>query len=129
MYRNANFEDGVPKRPKAKREERNISGQRIFSPFTGININMPNFAVSIGCLPTLLPMLIMILVNVFACIFGDDEEYYSTDNSDTEAINQGIHGIPTNEVYETDAFDWTVIILMIVFISLPFILAKLRRRH
>jgi len=130
--RNADTTDGVPKRPHAKRDERNSTSHRGFGPFTGIHLNMPNFAVTIGCLPTLLPMLIMIVLNCFAFFFDDDEDYTrdsdTSDNYNDYEVLRRSSSDHLNDNYETDVFDWTVILLMIAFISLPFILSRFRRR-
>jgi len=121
--------NGVPKRPYAKREGPQPYKGFGSSLFTGINIHLPNFAMTIGCLPTLIPIVLMIVLNIFACLFEDSDSTYDisddavVDPSGFERVHYG------EEYYETDAFDWTVIALMVLFISLPFILSIIGRRR
>ena len=109
--------------------------------FTGINVPMPNFARRIGYLPIFIPLVTIIVLNLFALFFTDDDD--SDDNSDdrgctmtdsadssddmvysaTDKLNIGLY----NEFYETDEFDLIVIALMIALISLPFALRRFRR--
>jgi len=127
---NAENTDGVPKRPYANREDRNATKSRGVGSnlFTGINIHLPNLAISIGCLPTILPILIMIIINLLACIFGDDEIISGDDYEPSIGEHLG-RSSNSEDYYETDAFDWTVILIMIAFISLPFILSRFQRRR
>jgi len=128
--------NGVPKRPLAAREEPYaFRGSGIF---TGINIHSRNFAMTIGCLPTLLPILIMVLVNVFALFFDSDDDFTDDDSiSDLRTDSLSRRGSSSqiyfdNEIYdvrETDGFDWAIIIIMIIFVSLPFILRRFRRNN
>ena len=121
--------NGVPKRPYAKREGAQPYRGFGSSFFTGINIHMPNFAVTIGCLPTLIPIVLMILLNIFACLFDDSDSDYELSADDYVHESSGFDRINMNEEYETDAFDWTVIVLMVAFISLPFLLSYCGRRR
>jgi len=119
-------EDGVPKRPIAKREEKPAYTGFGHSLFTGVNIRGSNFAMTIGCLPAFLPLLIMIFFSCFTMFADDDDEGTSTntlsgEERESEYINGGI--------YETDEFDWMVIVIMIAFVCLPFILGRFRRRN
>lgn len=126
--------NGLPKRPHAKRE-----GKAGHGLFTGINIRMPNLAVTIGCLPALIPIVLMIMLNFYACIFGgsyDNEEgVYVDDSSDSDYMEGGAYyrrpttSYEVNNDMETDGFDWTVIALMILFVCLPFLLATVRRNR
>jgi len=132
--KNADVTNGVPKRPLAARED-NKSAFRGSGLFTGINIHSRNFAMTIGCLPTLLPILIMVLVNVFAIFFDSDEDFsgYSDSDADDHHFGRGIRSSSevynNNEIYETDGFDWAIIVIMIVFVSLPFLLRRFSRRN
>lgn len=128
---NSVLQDGVPKRPRAPREEVNPRGRRVFGgAFEGVNINMPNFTMSIGCLPTLLPLVLILMLNFFALFFDNDDDYSTSDTSDDVVIRRSSShdSYQNNDFYESDIFDWTAILIMIAFISLPFILARLRRR-
>jgi len=125
--------EGVPKRPYAKREGPQPYRGFGSSFFTGINIHMPNFAMTIGCLPTLIPIVLMILLNIFACLFDEsDSNYEPSDDAvmDTSGFDRvRTHFEDGDEYYDTDAFDWTVIALMVLFISLPFLLSYCGRRR
>jgi len=120
---------GVPKRPYANREEPPRYRGFGSSLLTGLNIRTGNVAVTVGCLPTLIPVILMIVLNVFACLFEDSD-------SDYELVENAVHnpsGFDTvhhyETEYETDAFDWTVILIMVLFISLPFVLSWCGRRR
>jgi len=128
--KNSDKTDGVPKRPYAKREGN--TGYKGFgsSLFTGVNIRMQNVAVTIGCLPAVLPMILFVVVTLFG--WSDDSDGGVIDDSDySDSVD---HHAARNSEYAgyqddfgTDAFDWTVILLMIAFVSLPFILRRFRR--
>ncbi len=121
---------GVPKRPYAKREEAPRYRGFGSSLLTGLNIRTGNVAVTVGCLPTLIPVILMIVLNVFACLFEDsDSDYEVLDSAvnDPSGFENVVHNYETE--YETDAFDWTVILIMVLFISLPFILSWIGRRR
>jgi len=126
--------EGVPKRPYAKREGGNPQPYRGFgsSFFTGINIHMPNVAVTIGCLPTLIPIVLIILLNIFACLFDDSDsnyEYVSDGEYDPLIRRNALQDLQNDDYYEADEFDWTVIALMVLFIALPFLLSVCARRR
>jgi len=131
--KNSDVTSGVPKRPLAAREDK-PGGFRGSGIFTGINISSRNFAMTIGCLPTLLPILIMVLVNVFA-LFFDSDEGYSYDASDSDFAEHYTSPRSSqqmqldNDIYETDGFDWAIIVIMIIFVSLPFALRRWSRRN
>jgi len=120
--------DGVPKRPYAKREGPQPYRGFGSSFFTGINIHMPNFAMTIGCLPTLIPIVLMILLNIFACLFDESDSDYEPSTEDYVRDPSGFDHVEYGE-YETDAFDWSIIAIMVLFISLPFILSYFGRRR
>jgi len=133
--KNSDNPTGVPKRPLAAREENNRGlGHGLF---TGINFRSRNFAVTIGCLPTLIPILMMIVVNVIAIFFDDDDDYGFSDTFEDTNFNARMGSMParhssqyeSSDFSEPDGFDWIVIGIMILFVCLPFILRRFSRRN
>jgi len=130
---NSENTDGVPKRPLAAREQTNGTHNRGFGLFTGINIQSRGFGMTIGCLPTFIPIIMMLIINLFAFFLDndDDTDYTSLDASDSDLVNNryAFSADQYAEPYESDVFDYTVIIIMIIFVALPFILKRFSRRN
>ena len=137
-------EDGVPKRPIAKRDENastyTVSPSIIYkclyyskgfghSLFTGVHLRGSNFAMTIGCLPAFLPLIIMIFFSVFTMFTDDDNDGETLNDDSSSGPLQRQMSFQNGEDYESDEFDWIVIIIMILFVCLPFLLAKFRRRN
>jgi len=100
--------------------------------FTGINVRMPNFAMTIGCLPAFIPLLIAIVLNLFVMFLTDDDEYHETTqnhHSDVSSDYEPQTEYHQGATYETDEFDWTILLFMVIFMALPFILSKFRRNR
>jgi len=131
--RNSDAPNGVPKRPLASREEERI-GFRGSGIFTGVNFRSRNYALTVGCLPTLIPIIMMIVINVFAIFMDSDDDYELTDTDDTHfvgrrSISQQQSAYSEGDGFETETMDWVVIGIMILFVALPFILRRFSRRN